>query len=251
MLGVQLILLDLLKKPELLSLVFWLLKSPQTLWGKTYDQEIRISLENQLAFMSQFPNNSTLLSKLGDKSLILAIFFYQISSGKVPSNIYRKIKLNLTKIFGVTIKEEFNFIRSLRKSINIFQKEMLYCFGWMILWFTIFAICENINPSLMIIPMIANLPLISFYLIGLILMGVTQIFLQSINYYEYSSSDENIMIISVIFNILLLPYLLNYIYRYQLFKNKKIGFRIKEFFVWLIPFFLLYAIVTFLMDYLS
>lgn len=120
-LGVQLILLNLVKKPELLSIVFWLLKSPETLWGKTYDQEIRISLENQLAFMSQFPNNSTnfdlftheqyqkfrekrnppiinkykvlaiLLSKLGDKSLILAMFFYQISSGKVPSNIYQKI----------------------------------------------------------------------------------------------------------------------------------------------------------------
>lgn len=280
-LGVQLILLDLLIKPDLLSLVIWLLKSPQKLWGKVYDNDVRIALENQLAFMSQFPNSSTnfnlftheeyqtfrerknppiltkykvlaiLLGELGDKSLILAMFFYQISSGKVPSKIYQKIKPNLRKIFGITLKEEFNFIRSFQKSLKIFRKEMLYCFAWMIVWFIIVIICLGINPALIIVPIIANLPLVSFYLIGLMLNGFTQLFLREINYYQYYYDDENIMIISVIFNIIFIPYLLNYIYRYQIFKNKKIGFRIKEFFVWLMPFFLLYTVATLLYNYLQ
>jgi hypothetical protein len=274
--GVQIILLELVTQPNLLSLVIWLLKSPETLWGKAYDNEVRIALENQLAFMSQFPNSPTnfnlftdeeyykirqnkkflvipkyqvlaiLLSELGDKSLILAMFFHQISSGKVPSKIYQKIKPNLTKIFGINLKEEFNLIRSFRKTLNIFRKEMLYCFGWMIFWFTLFIICGNIDSSFIIVPIIANLPLASFYLIGVMLNGFTQLFLQETNYYEYYATDENIMIISVIFNIIILPYLLNYIYRYLIFPNKKIGFRIKEFFIWLMPFFLLYTIVKFL-----
>jgi hypothetical protein len=275
-LGVQLILLDLVEKPDLLFLVIWLLKSPQKLWGKVYDNDVRIALENQLAFMSQFPNSSTnfnlftheeyqkfrerknppiitkykvlatLLGELGDKSLILAMFFYQISSGKVPSKIYQKIKPNLTKIFGITLIEEFNFIRSFRKSLKIFRKEMFYCFGWMIVWFILVIICASINPALIIIPIIANLPLVSFYLMGLILIRFTQLFFPETNSYEYYSNDENIRIISVIFNIIFIPYLLNYIYRYQIFKNKKIGFRIKEFFVWLMPFFLLYTVATLL-----
>lgn len=281
MLGVQLILLDLVIQPDLLSLVIWLLKSSETLWGKVYDNEVRIALENQLAFMSQFPNTPTnfnlftdeeyykirqnkkflvipeykvlaiLLSELGDKSLILAMFFHQISSGKVPSKIYQKIKPNLTKIFGINLKEEFNLIRSFRKSINIFRKEMLYCFGWMIVWFIIFIICGNIDSSFIIVPIIANLPLASFYLIGFMLIEFTQLFLLNTNYYEYYSTDENIMKIFVMFNIIILPYLLNYIYRYLIFPNKKIGFRIKEFFIWLIPFTLLYTIATFLYNYLG
>ncbi|MBL1209464.1 hypothetical protein [Geminocystis sp. GBBB08] len=279
--GVQLILLELIEKPDLLSFVIWLLQSPESLWGKVYQNQVRISLENQLAFMSQFPDTSNnfnlfpyeeyqkirdkknppvipkykvlakLLSQLGDKSLILAIFFYQISSGKVPSKIHQKIKPNLTKLFGITIKEEFNFIRSLRKSINIFRKEMLYCFGRMILWLIFYTICININPSLIILPIIANLPLFSFYLIGLNLIAFTQIFLRETNYYEYYADDKNIMIMSILFNLLFLPYLLNYIYRYLIFKNTTIGFRIKEFFIWIIPTFFFYTMVRILSNYLE
>lgn len=281
--GVQLILVDLLRKPDLLSGVIWLLKSPQTLWGKTYENQVRISLENQLAFMSQFPNSSgnfnlfsyeeyqkirldrkptllpkykvlaILLSQLGEKSLILGVFFHQISLGKVPSKIYQKIKPNVTKLFGITIKEEFNFISSFKKTIDIFRlkKEMLYCLGWMVLWFIIFVICLNIHYSWIIFPIIANLPLFSFYLIGLIFIGFTDLFLRGITQNDYYSSYENIMIIFTLFNLIFIPYLLNYIYRYQIFKNKPINFRIKEFFIWVIPSFFLYTTMMFLLDYVE
>ena len=55
--------------------------------------------------------------------------------------------------------------------------------------------------------------------------------------------------VSGIFFITILPYLFNYIYRYVIFKNKKIGFRIAEFFIWLIPFIILMKFWNFILEF--
>jgi hypothetical protein len=260
-------------------MVIWLLKSEDGLWGKVYQNDVRISLENLLAFIIHFPENTSnfqlfsneeyqyirqkkkvkiirkykvlgdLFAQLDDKSIPLSLFFYQLSCGKVPSKIYQKLKLTPNKIFSLEIKEDINFIqkiiRNIRnfrlKNLNFFRKEMLYCLGRIIMWWVIFLICGSINENLIAFPMIANLPLVSFYLIGAILVTYTDLFLMESDYidsYEY----DFFMRVYAIFFIIILPYLCNYIYRYVMFKNKKIGFRIAEFFIWLIPFIIMAAI---------
>lgn len=277
--GVRLIIIELVNKPHLLNMVIWLLKSEDGLWGKAYQNDVRISLENLLAFIIHFPENTSnfqlftdeeyqyirqekkikiirkykvlgdLFAQLDDKSIPLSLFFYQLSCGKVPSKIYQKLKPTPHKIFSLEIKENLNFIQKIirnisnfrLKNLNFFRKEMLYCLGRMIMWWVIFIICGNINETLIALPMIANLPLVSFYLIGVILAIYTDLFLMEwdyINSYDY----DFLMQVSFIFYIIILPYLLNYIYRYVIFKNKKIGFRIAEFFIWLIPFIIMTAI---------
>lgn len=284
--GVRLIIIELVNKPHLLNMVIWLLKSGDGLWGKAYQNDVRISLENLLAFIIHFPENTSnfqlfsneeyqyirqekkakiirkykvlgdLFAQLDDKSIPLSIFFYQLSCGKVPSKIYQKLKPTPNKVFSLEIKEDINFIQKIirnignfrLKNLNFFRKEMLYCLGRMVMWWIIFIICGNINEALIAFPMIANLPLVSFYLIGAILTTYTDLFLMEadyINSYEY----DFFIGVSVIFFIIILPYLFNYIYRYIIFKNKKIGFRIAEFFIWLIPFIIILAIFEALSEY--
>jgi hypothetical protein len=285
--GVQLIVIDLVNKPYLLEIVTWLLKSSQSLWSKIYNSQVRISLENKFALMSYFtednPNDfnlftaeehqlirnnkkliiirkykvlAELFAKLDDDSAVLAIFFYQISRGKVSSKIYQKIKPNLTKLFGITIKEQTNIFQKIFRLISnvkltkIFRKEMLFCLGWMILWAVIYGILLNINPPLVFLAIIANLPLFSFFIIGLNLIALTEFILdRNVNSYYYDASYDRIITISFIVNFFITPYLLNYIYRYILFKNNRgAGFRIKEFFIWIIPAFLLFFCLNLLVS---
>ena len=128
--GVRLIIIELVNKPHLLNMVIWLLKSGDGLWGKAYQNDVRISLENLLAFIIHFPENTSnfqlfsneeyqylrqekkvkiirkykvlgdLFAQLDDKSISLSIFFYQLSCGKVPSKIYQKLKPTPNKIFS-------------------------------------------------------------------------------------------------------------------------------------------------------
>ncbi|BAQ64802.1 hypothetical protein [Geminocystis sp. NIES-3709] len=274
--GVRLIIIELVNKSYLLKTVIWLLKYQENLWGKAYQDDVRISLENLLAFIAHFPENTSnfqlftneeyqqirqykkikiiprykilgdLFAQLDDKSIPLSIFFYQLSCGKVPSKVYQKIKPNLGKVFSLEIKENINFIQKILriilsfkfKNLNFFRKEMLYCFGRMIMWWLIVFVCGSINPALIYLAIIANLPLVSFYLIGGILVNFTELLLMKLDYYEPSDYDL-IMQISVIAYLIILPYLLNYIYRYLIFKNRKIGFRIAEFFLWLTLLFII------------
>lgn len=113
---------------------------------------------------------------------------------------------------------------------------------WFIFWMIIYAISVFIKPELIFIPMTLNLPLASFFCIGIILETLI-IFI--FNY------DESYDILSKLM-VLLFTFSLNYLYRQIIFReeksiNPKIKSRIKEFFIWLIP----WLIIIFILGQIS
>lgn len=102
----------------------------------------------------------------------------------------------------------------------------------------IYAVSAFIKPELVFVPMLLNLPLASFFCIGIILETII-IFI--FNY------DQSYDIVGKII-VLLFTFSLNYLYRQVIFKeqksiNPKIKSRIKEFFIWLIPWLIIILIL--------
>jgi hypothetical protein len=113
---------------------------------------------------------------------------------------------------------------------------------WFIFWMIIYAISVFIKPELIFIPMILNLPLASFFCIGIMLETLI-IFI-----FNYDQSYE---ILSKLI-VLLFTFSLNYLYRQIIFReeksiNPKIKSRIKEFFIWIIP----WLIIIFILGQIS
>ncbi|NCO74397.1 MAG: hypothetical protein GW795_00710 [Cyanobacteria bacterium] len=124
---------------------------------------------------------------------------------------------------------------TLKKSkVKIFIISLL----WFIFWMLIYAICAFIQPELIFLPMALNLPLASFFCLGIIIESL------SIYFFNYDQSYDLIAKLMVI----LFTYSLNYLYRQVIFKETKsiklkIKSRIKEFFIWLIPSIIIILIV--------
>ncbi|MBF2055954.1 MAG: hypothetical protein IGQ45_01775 [Cyanobacterium sp. T60_A2020_053] len=145
------------------------------------------------------------------------------------SSIFQQKEILRDKDINIIQKIIVNTDNFRLKKFNIFRKEMFYCFAWMMIWWVIFITFFNINEVLVIFPIIANLPLFNFHMIGLIFLAADDnLFLKESDYYNSTSFFD-------IFCVIILPYLLNYIYRYILFRDKKLRFKIIEFFIWLIP----------------
>jgi len=101
---------------------------------------------------------------------------------------------------------------------------------WFIFWLLIYGVCVFIQPELVFIPMLLNLPLATFFCIGIILQFL------SIFIFHYPESYD----VLVKFLVLFFSFSLNFIYRNLIFQNpislgKIIKFRAIEFLLWLIP----------------
>lgn len=101
---------------------------------------------------------------------------------------------------------------------------------WFLFWMLIYAICVFIQPELVFLPMLLNLPLASFFCLGIILQFL------SIFLFQYPESYDILVKIIVFF----LTFYANFVYRQILFRDslylkKRLKFRLMEFFIWLIP----------------
>lgn len=101
---------------------------------------------------------------------------------------------------------------------------------WFIFWILIYGICVFIQPELVFFPMLLNLPLASFFCLGIILQFL------SIFIFQYPESYDVLVKIIVFF----LTFSTNFVYRQILFRDsmylkKRLKFRLIEFFIWLIP----------------
>jgi hypothetical protein len=109
---------------------------------------------------------------------------------------------------------------------------------WFIFWMIIYAISAFIQPELVFIPMLFNLPLASFFCTGIILETLI------IFYFNYDQFYDTIGKLIV----LLLTFSINYLYRQVIFREQKsikpkIKSRIKEFFIWIIPWLIIVSIL--------
>ena len=110
---------------------------------------------------------------------------------------------------------------------------------WFIFWMIIYAISIFIQPELIFIPMLFNLPLACFFLAGIIIETL---------FVYYSNIDSYYDIIGKIF-VLFFTYGLNYYYREFIDQeikplNRRLKSRIKEFFMWLFPWLILVSILS-------
>lgn len=110
---------------------------------------------------------------------------------------------------------------------------------WFIFWMIIYGITVCIQPEFIFIPMVFNLPLACFFLTGIILETL---------FIYYSNIDYYYDIFGKIF-VLVFTYGLNYYYREFIDKGvkplrKKLKLRIKEFFIWFIPWIILISILS-------
>lgn len=127
------------------------------------------------------------------------------------------------------------FIDAKKKGIKHFIINLL----WFIFWMMIYAITVFIQPELIFIPMVFNLPLACFFLTGIILETL---------FIYYSNIDSYYDFISKIF-VFLFTYGLNYYYREFIYQTvnpltKRIKSRIVEFFMWLFPWLILVSILS-------
>lgn len=109
---------------------------------------------------------------------------------------------------------------------------------WFIFWMIVYAISAFIKPELVFIPMLLNLPLATFFCLGIILETLVIVILN----YDQSYDLWGKLI------ALLLVFTINYFYRQAIFKEQKsikskIKSRIKEFFIWIIPWFIVIFIL--------
>lgn len=127
------------------------------------------------------------------------------------------------------------FIDTKNKGIKHFIIGLL----WFIFWMMIYAISIFIQPELIFIPMLFNLPLACFFLMGIILETLFVYYSNIESYYDF---------IGKLF-VLFFTYGLNYYYRefiYQEVKplTKKLNSRTKEFLIWLFPWLVLLSILA-------
>ncbi|BAQ60993.1 hypothetical protein GM3708_1399 [Geminocystis sp. NIES-3708] len=113
---------------------------------------------------------------------------------------------------------------------------------WFIFWMIIYAVSAFIKPELVFIPMLLNLPLATFFCIGIILETLIIVILN----YDQSYDLWGKLI------VLLLTFVINYFYRQTIFKEQKsiksrIKSRVKEFFIWIIP----WLIIIFILGQIS
>jgi hypothetical protein len=127
------------------------------------------------------------------------------------------------------------FIHAKKKGIEHFIIGLL----WFIFWMLIYTISVFIQPELIFIPMVFNLPLACFFLAGIILETLV---------IYYSNIDSYYDIIGKIF-VLFFTYGLNYYYREFIDQEikpltRRLKSRIKEFFIWLFPWLILVSILS-------
>lgn len=140
--------------------------------------------------------------------------------------------MNCHNIYKQLDKKEFINIKKL--SPRNFTISLL----WFIFWMITYAISVFIQPELVFIPMLFNLPLASFFCTGIILETLI-IFIFNL--------DQSYDIIGKLI-VLLLTFSLNYLYRQVIFPEQKsikpkIKSRIKEFFIWIIPWLIIVLIL--------
>lgn len=105
---------------------------------------------------------------------------------------------------------------------------------WFVFWFLIYGISVSIRLELVFFPMILNLPLASFFCLGIILQFL------SILVFQYHESYD--ILVKII--VFIITFFVNFIYRQILFKDppylqKRLKFRVIEFGIWLIPWLIL------------
>lgn len=123
------------------------------------------------------------------------------------------------------------------KKINLLKnnqyttlKELGISLLWFLFWIIVYGICVFIYPELVFVPMLLNLPLASFFCLGIILQFI------SILVFQYSESYD--ILVKII--VFILTFISNFTYRQILFKDspywkKRLKFRFIEFWIWLIP----------------
>lgn len=105
---------------------------------------------------------------------------------------------------------------------------------WFVFWILIYGLSIFIEPELVFLPMLLNLPLASFFCLGIILQFL------SILIFQYPESYD--ILVKII--VFVLTFSANFIYRQILFKDspylkKRLKFRLIEFCIWLIPWLIL------------
>lgn len=122
---------------------------------------------------------------------------------------------------------------------NLFNiiKQLGISLLWFLFWMLIYGICVFIQPELVFLPMLLNLPLASFFCLGIILQFL------SIFIFQYPESYDILVKITVF----ILTFVANFIYRQVIFKDsnylkKRLKFRLIEFFIWLIPWLIIIII---------
>ncbi|BAQ63272.1 hypothetical protein [Geminocystis sp. NIES-3709] len=126
------------------------------------------------------------------------------------------------------------------KKIEI--KQIIVSILWFIFWMGMYAITAFIQAEFIFVPMIFNLPLASFFCTGIILETL---------FVYYFNIDPSYDLLGKII-VLLFTYALNYGYRQFIYKEikpfqRKLKSRVKEFFIWIIP----WLIIVFILGALS
>ncbi|MBL1211008.1 hypothetical protein [Geminocystis sp. GBBB08] len=124
---------------------------------------------------------------------------------------------------------------------NLFSRNFIISILWFIFWMIIYAISILIQPELIFIPMVLNLPLATFFCTGIILETLV-IFIFNIDYSQFSDILGKII-------VLLFTFTLNYLYRKVIFREQKsikpkLKSRLKEFFIWILPWLLTIYILS-------
>lgn len=127
------------------------------------------------------------------------------------------------------------FIHAKKTGIRHFIIRLL----WFIFWMISYLISIFIQPELIFLPMLFNLPLACFFLMGIMLETL---------FIYYSNIDSYYDIFGKIF-VLVFAYALNYYYREFIYQEvkplfRKLKSRFKEFWMWLLPWLTLLYIMS-------
>lgn len=110
---------------------------------------------------------------------------------------------------------------------------------WFIFWMVMYFISIVIQPELILLPMLLNLPLATFFCLGIII--------ETLVIYIFNIEPSFDLIGKLL--VFLFTYLLNFIYRGYIYREikplkRKIISRIKEFFIWIIPWLIMMFILS-------
>jgi hypothetical protein len=319
--GVLLIITSLLDKPDILKGALWLLQDKNSIWGKFYQNRIIKYIDYDLSLMAKCSrqNNYQQLSLSNEKNWFklwqeigcywqanakinlmpkyvslaqlfeklrnyrIAAFFYHISLGKVPKNVFGKLtKYSFCSVLSVQIYNltVYRYVNSIELIILRIIDLFLFLELDVLLDFiknkTIKFYYDRQPATTILLWKIRQYfkqnSLITKFLVSLLYLLMWVIIYAIFFAISQELKLENIMMIPVIMNLplaiilgccilllgdiffaIIIGHLLYFFYRFIWFKDKiyssfvvRIGLRIREFFVWLIVVTILASVINIL-----
>lgn len=323
--GVLIIIIILIDKPEIFQGVLWLLQDKKGIWAKFYQERIRqyidydltlmakcsrqqnyeqLSLSNEQNWLklwqeigSYWQPNANLninpkykyLAQLfeGLQDYRISAFFYYISLGKVPENVFGKLtkygfcSVLSTQVYNLTVYRYVNLIEAIILPIINLCITLKFDILFNFIKNKIIEFYYYCKPNITIIfwkvtQFFQDYPLIKSFLISLLYLLMWFIIYVIFALITAELDAEIIMIIPIIMNVplaiififfgslinhwmaFIFAYLFYFLYRFMWFKDKsnltfkeKLGLRIREFFVWVIVTAILASVISVLYNLVS